>query len=220
MEKVIIKIRNMILIRSTLLNIAIKLFFINVLINPIYSNATEKSWQSDPEEFINFFTSKGITEILTSDDTEDIKAKEFRILFQKTFDINSISKFVIGRNWKNTSLSDQETFKRLFEDIIVVTWSRRFKDYDGQSIKVNTSSKDGDNGFLVNSFILDKKNGKFNVDWRLRKRQDGFKIVDIIVEGISMAITYRQDYNSVMRRKGGIKGLNKAIEKQLAKRNN
>ena len=212
--------RNMILIRSILLDTRIKVFFITLLINPIYSHATEKNWLSDPEEFINFFTSKGITEILTSDDTEEIKAQEFRVLFQKTFDINSIAKFVIGRNWKNTNISDQETFKKLFEDVIVVTWSRRFKDYDGQSIKVDTSSKDGNNGFLVNSFILDKKNGKFNVDWRLRKRQDGFKIVDIIVEGVSMAITYRQDYNSVMRRKGGIKGLIKALEKQLTKRKN
>ena len=213
----IIKMRNTILIRSLQPKFLTIIYLITLLINPFYSLASEEKWKSDPEEFITFFSSKGITEILTSNDTEEIKAKEFRVLFQTTFDINSIAKFVIGRNWKNTNLSDQERFKELFEDIIVVTWSRRFKDYDGQSIKVNTSSNDGSNGFLVNSYILDKKNSKFNVDWRLRKRQDGLKIVDIIVEGVSMAITYRQDFNSVMRRKGGIKGLIKAIEKQLAK---
>ena len=75
----IIKMRNTILIRSLQPKFLTIIYLITLLINPFYSLASEEKWKSDPEEFINFFSSKGITEILTSNDTEEIKAKELKL---------------------------------------------------------------------------------------------------------------------------------------------
>ena len=219
MEKIIIRLRNIILIKKFY-----KQTFIIICCFALYSvtqnalSSTEE-WKTDPEKFINYFASQGINEILASNKLEEEKTLLFRSLLRSTFDFSTISKFVLGRNWNNTSELDQKKFKKLFEDIIVITWSRRFGDYDGQSLVYEKSNLDGENGFLAQTFILNNNdNNKINIQWRLRNRPDGLKIVDIIVEGVSMAITYRQDYNSVMRRKGGINGLILRLEKQLSKK--
>ena len=103
----------------------------------------------------------------------------------------------------------------MFEDVIVYTWSRRFSEYDGQTIDVRGTSPDGETGTLVDSAIIDTNGQSVAVQWRLRKREEGLKIVDVIVEGISMAITYRQDYASVIRRKGGLNGLLMKLRTQV-----
>ena len=219
MEKIIIRLRNILLIKKIYKHTFLIIYFFALSSLTHNALSSPEEWKSDPEKFINYFTSKGINDILQSNKLVEEKTLLFRSLLRNTFDFSTISKFVIGRNWKNTSELDQEKFKKLFEDIIVITWSRRFGDYDGQSLIYDKSNLDGENGFLVQTFILNKNdNSKINIQWRLRDRPDGLKIVDIIVEGVSMAITYRQDYNSVMRRKGGINGLILRLEKQLSKK--
>jgi phospholipid transport system substrate-binding protein len=55
------------------------------------------------------------------------------------------------------------------------------------------------------------------VDWRVRKADGRFKIVDVHVEGVSMALTEREEFGSVIQRKGGVAGLNKALEEKFAR---
>ena len=178
---------------------------------------SEIKWSENPSSFINEFTSRGIEDILQSEQKIDNKTALFRNLINETFDLYSISKFVLGRNWRTSSENEQSEFLTLFEDIIVFTWSKRFDEYNGQSLIVENVIPDGENGVIVNSSIVNKEGSKINVQWRLRKRASGLRIVDIIVEGVSMAITYRQDFNSVIRRNGGIKGLLTALENQIKK---
>ena len=67
----------------------------------------------------------------------------------------------------------------------------------------------------MNSRIVGKgTNDSFAVQWRLRKREDGLRVVDVIIEGVSMAITYRNDYATVISQQGGVPGLISALESQ------
>jgi len=200
----------------------IRAFFILVLISLSgTASATDDAWRTDPTAFINHFATAGIDSILTADIDETEKAKRFRALFNDGFDIPAISRFVLARNWRTASNTEQQEFISVFENVIVATWSRRFSEYSGQTIKVLSTTPDGDSGTLVDTAIVDSTGQNIGqsiaVQWRLRQREDGLRIVDVIVEGVSMAITYRQDYASAIRQQGGLQGLLTELRKQAGK---
>ena len=157
----------------------------------------------DPQEFVNEFVRNSVQNIITADVDDAEKTVRFRNLLESVFDIPSIGRFVLGRTWQRLESRDQDVFLSLFKDVIIQTWSRRFNEYDGQTIIVKGTIRDGKHGMVVNSVINGTAGKKYSLQWRLRKRASELKIVDIIVEGISMAITYRQDYASIMRKNSG-----------------
>ena len=170
--------------------------------------AFAQDWKTDPTKFIGQFAKTGIVDILEAKISKAEKAARFRVLFKQYFDIPAIARFVLGRYWKAAQPAEQEKFMTVFEDVIVYTWNRRFSEYNGQSLQVDAAAPDGDDGALVTSRIVGAKAAEtFGVAWRLRKRDQGLQIVDVIVEGVSMAITYRQEYASILAQQGGFPGL-------------
>ncbi len=169
----------------------------------------------DGAAFVADFTRKGLDEILMANIPNAEKQKRFRDMFKTYFDIPGIGRFVLARYLKAASPEDLAKFQALFEDVIVYTWSRRFSEYNGQTLQVSGQQPDGE-GMLVKSTINGTNNTHYAVDWRLRKRPDGLKVLDIIVEGVSMAITYRQDYSTVISQSGSFAGLLAQMEKQVA----
>lgn len=128
----------------------------------------------------------------------------FRRLFVSAFDLPEISRFVLGRYWRGATPEQQQRFLDLFKEITVLTWSRRFQDYGGETLDVTKVAKDGEQGMFVESRINRATGGQpIPVTWRLRRRDGRFQIVDIIVEGVSMAITHRSEYTSAVRGNGG-----------------
>jgi phospholipid transport system substrate-binding protein len=177
--------------------------------------ATAQDWRNSPTGLVEKFAEKGITEILGAAISQRDKTDRFRVLFKDFFDIPSIGNFVLARFARTAAPGETEKFAVLFEDVIVYTWSRRFGEYKGQTLKVKDSSADGDAGAVVNSDILGNDGQSFAVAWRLRKRDVGYKVVDIIVEGVSMAITYRQEYATIIQQNGGMAGLLAQMQKQV-----
>jgi len=185
-----------------------------VLTAPAVS-ANDDAWRTDPTAFINHFAQVGITDILNADIPADQKTERFRVLFADAFDIPAVSRFVLARSWRRADETQRDEFVQLFEDVIVYTWSRRFGEYQGQTIEVRGTTPDGDTGVVVESAIVDGSGQSIGVQWRLREREAGLKIVDVVIEGVSMAITYRQDYASVIRQNGGLAGLMSELRKQV-----
>jgi phospholipid transport system substrate-binding protein len=171
---------------------------------------------ADPGAFISSFAQKGIVDVLAAPIPVTEKRTRFRTLFTSHFDIPAIARFVLGRNARIVTPEELVQFTDLFEDVIVLTWSRRFSEYQGQSLQVSGSTADGEDGALVKSTIVGNSGENFAVDWRLRKRPDGYKVVDIVVAGVSMAITYRQEYSNLIAQGGGFPGLVAQLEKQVA----
>lgn len=178
--------------------------------------ARANDWAQTPDGLVRRFAEVGITEVLEAPVPQKEKTSRFRKLFVEFFDIPAIGRFVLGRFARAIQPGDLERFQRLFEDVIVYTWTRRFGEYKGETLNVKDSVPDGDAGALVNSDIVGKGGQAFAVSWRLRKREAGFRIVDVIVEGVSMAITYRNEYASVIQQGGGMAALFSQMESQVA----
>ncbi|MGE4061912.1 MAG: phospholipid-binding protein MlaC [Rhodospirillaceae bacterium] len=169
----------------------------------------------DAAMLISQFAQKGIVEILAAKIPNAEKQMRFRELFKTFFDLPAIGRFVLGRYARAVKPEEMSTFTPLFEDVIVYTWSRRFSEYNGQTLKVGSSTPDGEDGAIVKSTIVGNAGENYAVDWRLRKRPDGWKIVDVIVAGVSMAITYRNEYNTIIAQQGGMAGLVSQLQKQV-----
>ena len=78
-----------------------------------------------------------------------------------------------------------------------------FSEYEGQEIEVVGSRAQNERDVLVNSILKQASGPDVKVDWRVRQRNGKFRVVDIIVEGVSMALTQRSDFSSVIQRGGG-----------------
>ena len=178
---------------------------------------TTRAWAQDPAAFIDDFSQNGIADVLAAEIPNAEKQRRFRAMFDQYFDIPYIGRFVLGRYWRLTSDEQKEKFEILFEDVIVHTWSRRFSEYDGQTLRVNSTVYDGDDGAIVKSQIVGNDGTTISMDWHLRARNPGFQVVDVVIEGVSMAITYRQEYSTVITRNGGFDGLLNEMQKQVDK---
>jgi phospholipid transport system substrate-binding protein len=171
---------------------------------------------SDAGTFVNQFAQTGITQVLDAKIPQQEKTQRFRGLFKTFFDIPAIGRFTVGRFWKMGQPDEQTKFLTAFEDVIVYTWARRFSEYNGQTLQIQNTAPDGADGAVVNSTIVGKDVQPVAVAWRLRKRTDGWRVVDVIIEGVSMAVTYRQEYAGILAEQGGFPGLITQLQAQAA----
>ena len=169
---------------------------------------------ADPAAFVADLAQKGIVDILAAKTTQAERTQRFRAMFKEYFDLPAISKFVLGRYARNVTPDDQTKFDALFEDVVVYTWARRFSEYNGQTLKVASSAPDGTDGAIVKSTVVSNSGENIAVDFRLRKRPNGYKGVDVIIAGVSMALTYRQEYGAVLAQ--GFPALVSQLEKQVS----
>jgi phospholipid transport system substrate-binding protein len=174
--------------------------------------------QADPAAFVNGLVEQALGLLRNPQLSAAQRDQQFKILLDKGFDIPRIARFVLGRYWTSASDTDRAAFGDLFEQWIVRTYSQRFKDYSGETVQVGSSRPESDTNFVVSSQIVHPNgNPPAKVDWHVRKGEDGhYKIVDVEVEGISMALTQREEFASVIQRNGGsVASLNDALRQKL-----
>lgn len=140
-----------------------------------------------------------------SDDSlsQDQKEDRFRELLRAHFDMPTIGRFALGNNWKNANPEQQKEYQKLFEALVVEVYAARFNDYQGQKFEVSSFRDTGKQDVVVTSYIVPDTGSKVQVDWRVRNRNGQYKIVDVIIEGVSMTVTQRSDFSSVIQRGGG-----------------
>ncbi|HZB92467.1 MAG TPA: ABC transporter substrate-binding protein [Stellaceae bacterium] len=170
-----------------------------------------------PSSFISGLVDSAVGALANKQLTQEDRAKEFHALLDRDFDMPRISRFVLGRYWKEASDTERQHFLQLFEEYVVRSYAQRFAQYSGETVKVTGARPEGETTTLVQSEVLQTSGAPpAKVDWRVRKDEDGFKIVDVDVEGVSMVLTQREEFSSVIERAGGVAGLNRELEQKLA----
>ncbi len=173
--------------------------------------AADKS-PDDAKAFIQTLAQQAITTVANRQLSDKERTENFRRLFIASFDLPQISQFVLGRYWKTATPEQQQEFVKQFEEMQVLNWTQRFKDYKGEGLAVTNAAKD-DRGYTVDSQINHPPAAPMPVQWKVHQGDNGQLLVtDIVVEGVSMAITQRSDYNSLLQGNGGkIDGLLNAL---------
>jgi phospholipid transport system substrate-binding protein len=131
------------------------------------------------------------------------RRQRFRELFQADFDGPRIARFVLGGYWRQLTEAEHQQFLSLFENYLVLVYSARLADFRGETFAVNGSRADQGWVIVSTDIFTPGRAAPLRVDWRLVTDGAGFKIVDVIVDGISMIVTERSEFASIIRRHGG-----------------
>ena len=154
--------------------------------------------------FVESMTNNGLAFISNKDLTKAQKSKKFKHLLNKSFDINAIGKFAVGRYWRQMNAKQQSEYLKLFREMLISVYSKRFDEYQGQDVKLFDTVPLSEKDTLVKSKIIDPDGGPdVPVDWRVRYKNGAYKIIDVLVAGVSMSVTQRSDFSSVIQRGGG-----------------
>ncbi len=161
-----------------------------------------------PEAASAFLTSIGDRAIgMLSDSAveEAIRKENFLELLNEGFDVPRIARFIVGRYWRGTEEATRQSFIEVFEQVLVNRFLPLFSGASSDQFNVGlaTESADSKNTHFVQSLIRLNSGEIVQATWRLLDKDGQFKILDIVVEGASMAITLRSEYGGVIKRDGG-----------------
>lgn len=154
--------------------------------------------------FVKKLSDKIITDVLQSKQEKSQKEKEFEKYFTEALDLKSIGRFVLGRYWRQANTNQRKEFVETFVKATTRSWSDRFDLYSGEKIvfygerKIESSPSQ----VYVDSKIM-AKDAPVEVIWRVKKKKEGYKIIDIVVENVSMALNYRNEYSAFLQANNG-----------------
>ena len=156
---------------------------------------------------------------LAEDLTDEERALRFREILTQTFDLPTIARFTLGRYWRIASVEQRTEYVRLFEEFIVLAYSHRFKNLSGRTFTVRQSRKLNAGDQLVLSVIeVEKGRPPVRVNWRVRLRDSAYRVIDVVIEGVSMRVTQRDEFAAVIRRNGGkVEGLLDALRRKTGR---
>ncbi len=185
-----------------------------MLIVGILISARPAAAAADPAAVVTSLGNQAL-EVLGNNVDPKLRVARFRQLFSEDFDVPGIARFVLGRYWRVATEPQQQEFVKLFADYIALAYSNRLAEYSGETLHV-TGTRPAPDGSVVSSEIV-RPNGAppAKVDWVLTPHDGAYKISDVVVEGVSMAVTQRSEFASVIQRNGGqVQGLITALRQK------
>ena len=186
--------------------------FISFLLNNI-------SHAKDPSELINSIVNEASL-VLKSSDPVESKIIKLNDIAERSVDISGIGMYALGKHKKTMSEDQKIKYKKLFKSYFLKSFSSRLVDYTDPKISVVSQKKINEKYTIVNSILeATSKRPQVKIDWRIyTKNPDKPLIRDLIVEGLSLARTQKEEFNSVIQNNDGdLNILFKTLEKFLIK---
>ena len=170
---------------------------------------------SAPEAFIRDLAANALASLGEKGVADEEHERRFRGLLTERFDLPRISRFVLGRYWRKATDEQRKSFASLFEDFTVQAYAARFREIGSARLRVVKSREVSAKQVLVLSFIELPDRAPIEVGWRISERGSELKIVDVVLEGVSMRISLRDEFTAVIRQSGGrIAGLLAALRRK------
>jgi phospholipid transport system substrate-binding protein len=180
-------------------------------------NGHAENFEQGAKRFIESLADEALQSLTIEDKPRPERVIKFRKLLHDYFAYKTIGAWVLGRFWRRATEAERNEYFDLFEQLLVETYVDRFARYPGASLKVTQALNSGDSDVVV-STLLNRSDGQppVKVDWRLRAREGNYKIIDLMVEGLSMGQTQRSEFASVIRQNGGtVEGLLSELRKKV-----
>jgi phospholipid transport system substrate-binding protein len=134
--------------------------------------------------------------------TADQRQARFRALLTRGFDLALIGRFALTDYWSVATPDQQRTYLALFGEYLLQTYSARLGEYASETITVTGARQASDKDVVVNTLIGAPGGQTHAADWRVRSTAGRYRIIDIVIDNISLAITHRSEFAAVIRRHG------------------
>lgn len=132
------------------------------------------------------------------------RRQKFATLMNQSFDVDGISRFVLGRYYRTASDSERQQFEQVFDKYMIDVYWGHFNQYTGQRFVVTKKTPEGADTTLVSSQIIQPGGQQpVNVVWRVVNHGGKYQISDVSIEGVSELVSYRDEFSSAISQNGG-----------------
>lgn len=192
-----------------------KKIFLSLMMLMFSAGGAYAAEKTDAETFVKQVTHEGIEQIINADVSIEKKDERFEKLFDEYFDLDYIGKFVLGRYWKTATTTQRADFIKAYREFNTKTWSKRFDEFKGRHFDFHGTTPSNSAGqTFVNTTVGMSEGAPAKVVFRV-KEGDPMKIVDIIIENVSLAITARNEYTAyIQKAPNGIDDLIKDLKQK------
>ncbi len=161
--------------------------------------------QTSPQEAAKFVLALGSEAVLLQSAVRseplEKRAALLRGLVRRGFNLELISQFVLGRFWHRATAEQRAEFQELFTEYLVNSYARQLGSYRAETLTIVGSHPVGRKDVLVETSV-ESSDGAANPIWRVRAKDGEYKIIDVSIAGVSLALTQRREFAAVINRQG------------------
>ena len=182
-------------------NLRIKIIIFTLF---FFINLNSNSIANVSSNFINDITTRA-SNILSSQDTEEFKIQELIKIGENSVDIDGIGFYTLGKHRKNLNDVQKDEFKKIFRKYFLKSFSTRLVEYKEAKIVVISEDVKNDKYTIVKSKLLATSNRpEVSIDWRVYTKNPSKPLIrDLIIEGLSLARTQKEEFNSIIMNNDG-----------------
>ena len=165
----------------------------------IFFSITFNSFSIEPDIFVQSTVNRA-SKLLGEDITKDEKIEKLKLIAKETVDIRGIGFYTLGKKRKSLNEQEKKRYAELFEVYFLKSFSSRLAEYTNPEIDVQSKEKLNENYTIVNSILkATNERPEIKIDWRIyTKNPDNPLIRDLIIEGLSLARTQKEEFASVL----------------------
>jgi len=160
--------------------------------------ADDPALTSAPRQLINETATKIVSILAKKDQTTETRISEIESLAYEIFDFTTMSKLVLARNWKKMDKAKRKEFVVEFKRHLSRTYGTRLDRYEQEEVDVYGAQVEVRNDVSVKTRILGGQFDGAEISYRLRNRRDEWKIIDVVIEGVSLVSNYRSQFKEVL----------------------
>ena len=165
----------------------------------VFFSITFNSFSIEPDIFVQSTVNRA-SKLLGEDITKDEKIEKLKLIAKETVDIRGIGFYTLGKKRKSLNEQEKKRYAELFEEYFLKSFSSRLAEYTNPEIDVQSKEKLNENYTIVNSILkATNERPEIKIDWRIyTKNQENPLIRDLIIEGLSLARTQKEEFASVL----------------------
>ena len=185
------------------------LFYISFI---LFISSSSYSAETNAEAFVLKLTNE--VKLIFNDKSlnTDSRLKKLNYLSKSYLDLDALANYTIGDYRDKATASEKDNFNKLFREYFVKNMSSKLNDFADQELKILDSKKINENNIIVSAKIFSKKDAQeIKVEWRIYTKESKFLARDLVVEGLSLARTQKEEFASIIASKGFV-GLISALE--------
>jgi phospholipid transport system substrate-binding protein len=170
--------------------------------------------EQSPRDVVQSTSDQVLAVLAEKDLSKEARRDKVRTIVLRSVDFETLSRLVLARNWTRFSPAQQQEFMQAFQDHLAATYGRRLDDYRNEKVTIVGDRREPNGDWTVQTKILrGGGSNDINVDYRLRQSNGEWKVIDFIVEEVSMVANFRSQFQDIVASGGPEKLLQLLKEK-------
>jgi len=160
--------------------------------------AEDSALTAEPRKLIEVTAEKIVAILARQDQPADVRVKEIEKIAYEVFDFTTMSKLVLARRWRKLSKDQKGEFVHEFKRSLSRTYGTRLDRYDQEKVEIFGTQVEPRDDVSVKTRIVGGQYDGAELSYRLRKRSDRWRIIDVVIEGVSLVSNYRSQFAEIL----------------------